>query len=90
MAEKQGRVEKCWGCEDGGPFACGVPGVLKGVLREGGTRANIERCDMCRRYHCDADAALALTARQGGVVWQRADQIFWQRRFRRKGKGHNG
>lgn len=44
--------------------------VLAGVLADpAGDEIEVERCDACKRYAGDLDAAFALTTLVGGTVW---------------------
>ena len=65
------------GCEEPGPFNCGLLGILAGLPQKKGHRY-IERCDMCERYYSDESACRVYAGimdgrcshdRQGKVIW---------------------
>jgi len=67
------------GCEEPGPFNCGIPGILAGKPQKNGYRY-IERCDFCERFSSDEAACEAYAAIMGGRLWYGYDcrrRVIW-------------
>ena len=73
---KQPQIRLC-GCEEPGPFNCGLTGILAGQPREKGYRY-IERCDMCERFSADEAACMAYADMMGGrLCYDRQRKVVW-------------
>lgn len=65
------------GCEEPGPFNCGLPGILVGQPQRKGYRY-IERCDTCERFSSDEVGCEVYTEIMGGCCsYDRKGKVIW-------------